>query len=308
MHVIELNELSKWYGEVIGLNNVTVAIGRGITGLVGPNGAGKSTMMSLAMGQLHPSKGTMRVLGRNPWNNPSVLAKIGYCPEGDPFWLNVSGRDFVTFLAKASGLRGRAAREAAERAIELTGMSEPAKRAIGGYSKGMRQRIKISQALAHNPSLLILDEPFTGADPVARHDLGELFKELARQNVDILISSHVLHEVEALTSRIVMIDHGRIVAHGELRDVRRTLHNRPHAIRVRVDQPRKLAVRLAELDVVTGLSFPDEDTLLIETPAPDRIHERLCEIILEGGVAVREIVAADDDLEAVFGYLTERYA
>lgn len=308
MCVIELNGLSKWYGEVIGLNNVTATIGRGITGLVGANGAGKSTLMSLAMGQLRPSKGTIRVLGRKVWDNPAVLAKIGYCPEGDPFWLDLTGFEFVRFLARASGLSVRAARQAAHQAVEQTGMTEHARRAIKGYSKGMRQRIKIAQALAHRPSLLILDEPLTGADPVARHDLADLFRNLAEQGVDILISSHVLHEVEALTRQILLIDHGRIAAHGDLQTVRRTLHDRPHAIRVRLDRLREMAAALAGLDFVTGMSMSPPDVLIIETTKPERLYERLPGLILEGDMTVREIAAADESLEAVFGYLTQRSA
>ncbi len=306
MSVIELNSLSKWYGEVIGLNNVTATIGRGITGLVGPNGAGKSTMMGLAMGQLRPSKGSIRVLGQRVWNNPSVLSRLGYCPEGDPFWPNVTGRQFVTFLAKASGLYGASMRDAVDEVVALTGMSDNANRAISGYSKGMRQRIKIAQALVHKPELLILDEPMTGADPVGRHALGNLFATLADRGVDILVSSHVLHEVEALTKQILMIDHGQIVAQGSIATVRRTLDNRPHAIRVRVDRPRQLAAQLAESELVTGLRITAPDTLVIETLAPDDIYNRLPDMMLAANLAVHEIAGADESLEALFGYLTER--
>ncbi len=314
MPIIELNALSKWYGEVIGLNNVTTKVGQGITGLVGPNGAGKSTLMGLAMGQLRPSKGSIRVLGRRAWNNPAVLSQIGYCPEGDAFWPNLTGLQFVTFLAKVSGLSRSAARKAAREAIERTGMTEHVNRAIKGYSKGMHQRIKIAQALAHKPRLLILDEPFTGTDPVARHDLAKLLRELAhpvggeRHGVDILLSSHVLHEVEALTKQILMIDHGRIVAEGDLQTVRRELHDRPHSIVVRVDQPRRLAVKLAALEAVVGLSITAVDTVVIETGTPEQVYDYLPGMILDEGLAVREIAAADENLEAVFGYLTNRSA
>lgn len=306
MAIIELESLSKWYGEVIGLNDVTASIEAGLTGLVGPNGAGKSTLMSLTMGQLHPSQGKIRVLGQNPWNNPAVLSQIGYCPEGDPFWMNVTGRKFVRFLARASGLSRSRAEAAAGEAIERTGMTESMNRAIGTYSKGMRQRIKIAQALVHQPRLLILDEPFTGADPIARHELADLFHKLAAEGVDLLLSSHVLHEVEALTRRILMIDHGRIVAQGDLGAVRRGLHDRPHAIRVRLDQPRTLAARMAMMDSVTGLQLTAPDTLVIETTAPETVFDRLPEMILEAGLTAREIASADDSLEAVFGYLTDR--
>ncbi|UCC31683.1 MAG: ABC transporter ATP-binding protein [Phycisphaerales bacterium] len=306
MPVIELDNLSKWYGEVIGLNNVTSAIDHGITGLLGANGAGKSTLMSLAMGQLRPSKGSIRVLGQRVWDRPGVLSQIGYCPEGDPFWPNLTGYRFVLFLAKASGLRGSAAVKAARYAIELTGMTEHAGRAIRGYSKGMRQRIKIAQTLVHRPKLLILDEPFTGTDPVARHELGNLLRDLVKEGVDILISSHVLHEVEALTKQILLIDHGRIVAQGDLQAVRRTMRDRPHAIRVRVDQPRRLAADLATLDIVAGLRVSSSDTLTIETPWPERVYDLLPNLILDRKLSVREIAAADESLEAVFDYLTQR--
>jgi ABC-2 type transport system ATP-binding protein len=306
MAVIELNKLSKWYGEVIGLNNVTAVVESGITGLIGPNGAGKSTLMGLAMGQLRPSTGWIEVLGYPVWDNPAVLSQIGYCPEGDVFWPELTGWQFVLFLAKASGLRGPAARKATSEAIELTGMREHMHRAIKGYSKGMRQRIKIAQALVHDPRLLILDEPFTGADPVARHELTELFRALAAEGVDILISSHILHEVEAMTHQILMIHHGRIVAEGDLLDVRRQMHDRPYAIRVRVNDARRLAAALIDWDIVTGLQIVSADTLIIETVAPDRVYDRLPEMILAQKLTPKEIAAADASLEAIFGYLTAR--
>lgn len=304
MAVIELNKLSKWYGEVIGLNNVTAVVESGITGLIGPNGAGKSTLMGLAMGQLRPSTGSIRLLGRPVWNNPAVLSQLGYCPEGDIFWPELTGWEFVLFLARVSGLRGRAAQAAAREAIEWTGMREDMNRPIKGYSKGMRQRIKIAQALAHRPRMLILDEPFTGADPVARHELTMLFRRLADDGVSVLISSHVLHEVEALTRQILMIHHGRIVAEGDLHEVRRLMQDRPHAIRVRVSAPRRLAVDLVNWEIISSVHIVSADTLIIETAAPDQVYDRLPELILAKGLRPREIAAADASLEAVFEYLT----
>jgi ABC-2 type transport system ATP-binding protein len=299
-----MHELSKWYGEVIGLNHVTANIAGGITGLLGPNGAGKSTLMGLALGQLIPSRGRITVFGENPWDNPGVLSRIGYCPEGDPFWPKVTGYQFVLLLARLSGLRGRAARSATEAAIERTAMTPHAGRAIRGYSKGMRQRIKIAQALVHRPELLVLDEPMTGADPVARHDLATLYKELAEKGVHILVSSHVLHEVEALTPRILMINHGRIVAQGDVQAVRRTMLNRPHAIRVRLAEPRRLAARVAEWDFVSGVTMQAKDTVILQTQLPEEVYSRLSEVFLEEGLCVAEMSGADDSLEAVFSYLT----
>lgn len=304
MSIIQLEELSKWYGEVIGLNNVTAGISDGITGLLGPNGAGKSTLMGLALGQLRPSRGRITVFGRNPWDKPRVLSRIGYCPEGDPFWPNVSGYQFVLLLAKLSGLRGKAARIATHDAIERVAMTAHAGRVIRGYSKGMRQRIKIAQALAHRPELLVLDEPMTGADPIARHELSRLFRELASQGVHIVVSSHVLHEVEALTPRILMINHGRIVAQGDVQAVRRALLNRPHAIRVRLAEPRRLAARVAAWEFVSGVTVPTSDTIILQTQSPAEAYKQLSQVFLDEGLCVAEMSGADDSLEAVFGYLT----
>ena len=306
MAIIELIELSKWYGEVIGLNNVTVNIGHGITGLLGPNGAGKSTLMGILTGQLRPSKGAMRVFGRTPWNNPDVLSRIGYCPEGEAFWPNLTGRTFVSFLAGLSGLCGDDAREAVDEAIERTGMTAYESRSIRGYSKGMRQRIKIAQALCHKPSLLVLDEPFTGADPVARHELAKLFGQLANEGIDILISSHILHEVEAITKQILMIDRGRIIAEGDLRKVRSQMEDRPHVIRIRLKQPRRLAAALIDMHEVTGFKIASDDTLVVETVSPTIVQDRLIEIIVSESLDVQEMAATDESLEAVFGYLTNR--
>ncbi len=304
MSIIQLDELSKWYGEVIGLNNVSAGISEGITGLLGPNGAGKSTMMGLALGQLRPSRGRITVFGKDPWDNPRILSRVGYCPEGDPFWPNVSGFQFVLLLARLSGLRGKAAKSATESAIGQVAMTANAGRAIRGYSKGMRQRIKIAQALVHRPELLVLDEPMTGADPIARHDLATLFRALASQGVHIVVSSHVLHEVEALTPRILMINHGRIVAQGDVHAVRRALLNRPHAIRVRLAEPRRLAAKVAAWDFVSGVTMPASDTIILQTQLPEKAYRQLSQTILDEGLSVAEMSGADDSLEAVFSYLT----
>ena len=304
--VIELEGVSKWYGEVIGLNHVTTSIGHGITGLLGPNGAGKTTLMGLATGQLRPSQGRLRVLGEHVWDNPHVLAHLGYCPEGDPFWPGLTGWQYVLFLARLSGLRRLAARAAAQAAIERVGLQEHMHRAIRGYSKGMRQRIKIAQALSHGPQLLILDEPLTGADPVSRHELTELLRALAVDGIDILISSHVLHEIEALTRQILLIDHGRIVAEGDIGAVRRQMLDRPHVIRIRVDAPRQLAATVSPLPSVTGLKLVDGTTLVVETTSPEEVYACVNRSAADAGVTVREITAVDESLEAVFGYLTEQ--
>lgn len=304
MAVIELKSVSKWYGEVIGLNNVSTLIGEGITGLLGPNGAGKTTLMGLSMGQLRPSQGEIRVLGQRVWDNPRVLSRLGFCPEGDPFWPTMTGWQYVFFLAQLSGLSRREARLAAQTAIGRVGMAPHMQRAIRGYSKGMRQRIKIAQAIVHAPQLLILDEPLTGADPVSRHELTEIFRSLAAEGVHILVSSHVLHEIEVITRQILLIDHGRIVAEGELGAVRRQMHDHPHIIRIRADVPRTLAAALAPLNSVSGLKLLDAGALVVETTKPDEIYACVNRTAAAGDVVVREMAAMDESLEAVFGYLT----
>jgi ABC-2 type transport system ATP-binding protein len=306
MAVIELQSVSKWYGEVIGLNHITTTVGPGITALLGPNGAGKTTFMGLATGQLRPSQGRLRVLGERVWDNPRVLARLGYCPEGDPFWPGLTGWQYVLLLARIAGLHGAAARDATAAAIERVGMSPHMHRPIRGYSKGMRQRIKLAQALAHRPQLLILDEPLTGADPVSRHELTELFRALAADGVDMVISSHVLHEVEALTRQILLIDHGRIVAEGELGAVRRQIRDRPHTIRIRVDAPRKLAAILSASASVTGLKLIEGDTLVVESTVPEDVYACVNAAACRENLTIREIAASDVSLEAVFGYLTEQ--
>src|SRR5437899_8098633 len=202
--IVEFQDVSKWYGNVIGLNKLTLRIPAGVTGLLGPNGAGKSTLLQLATGQLYPSQGTVRVLGQAVWNNPPLMRHIGLCPEQDAFYEWMTGFDFVRTCARLSGLSRSAASKAAERAIARVGMTEHMGRAIRGYSKGMRQRTKLAQALVHEPRVLFLDEPFSGTDPVARRDLMDVIRNLDSKGRTVLVSSHVLHEVQALTPNIIL--------------------------------------------------------------------------------------------------------
>src|SRR5436190_5710609 len=207
--IIEFDGVSKWYGNVIGLNKLTLHIPAGVTGLLGPNGAGKSTLLQLATGQLRPSQGTVRVLGQHVWSNAALNRSIGLCPEQDAFYEWMTGWDFVFTCARLSGLPRAAARAAAERTIDSVGMTRHQGRAIRGYSKGMRQRIKLAQTLVHDPQVLFLDEPLTGTDPLARRDLTDLILRLGQQGKSVLVSSHVLHEVQAMTSHIILLNHGR---------------------------------------------------------------------------------------------------
>jgi ABC-2 type transport system ATP-binding protein len=305
--VVEFHEVSKWYGNVIGINRLTLNIPTGVTGLLGPNGAGKSTLLQLATGQLYPSQGTVRVLGRKAWNNPSVNRYVGLCPEQDAFYEWMTGLDFVRTCARLSGMGRADAHEAAARTLEAVGMTKNRNRVVRGYSKGMRQRTKLAQALVHGPEVLFLDEPLTGTDPVARRDLMDVIHRLAGEGKSVLVSSHVLHEVEALTPNIVLLNRGRLVAEGHVRDIRELIDKYPHHIVLVSDEYRKLAARLLEWEDVEGIKvMAKESGVMVETRSPDAFYRRLPELSLEPGLAIREVYSDDDNLEAVFKYLVNK--
>jgi ABC-2 type transport system ATP-binding protein len=302
--IIAFQNVSKWYGNVIGVNKLTLEIGPGVTGLLGPNGAGKSTLLQLATGQLRPSQGSVRILGQPVWNNASLNRLIGLCPEQDAFYEWMTGWDFVFTCAKLSGLPRRQARTAAEHAIEAVSMTRHQGRAIRGYSKGMRQRIKLAQALVHDPEVLFLDEPLSGTDPVARRDLVNIILELGKLGRTVLVSSHVLYEVQSLTPNIVLLNRGRLVAEGHVRQIRDLIDKHPHHIKLVCDQYRRLATRMVEWDDVEGVRvLPNENTLIIETHAPDAFYSRLPALSLEDGLLIHSVYSDDDNLEAVFKYL-----
>lgn len=303
--LIRFDNVSKWYGNVIGINNVSLDIGPGVTGLLGPNGAGKSTFLQLVTGQLKPSKGKVSVLGEAPWNNPWLTRYIGLCPEQDAFYEWMTGWQFIHAFAKLRGFTGNAARDVAQHAIERVSLQDSQHRAIGGYSRGMRQRIKVAQALVHEPKILFLDEPFTGTDPVARRQLMDIILKLADEGKSIVLSSHVLHEVQGLTQQIVLIHLGRLVAEGNLRDIRELIDDHPHRIVLVSEQVRELASQLAKHPDVQGLTIQDKDKQLIaETKKPDLFYSRLPMLLKEQAIQVNEVYSEDDNLEAVFRYLT----
>jgi len=301
---IEFRSVSKWYGQVIGVNNLSLRVGRGVTGLLGPNGAGKSTLLQLATGQLRPSQGEVRVLGRRPWNDAGLNRYIGLCPEQDALFEWMTGRGFLRACASLAGLGRAGAREAADRTLELVGLTPHGDRAVRGYSKGMRQRIKLGQALVHDPRVLFLDEPLTGTDPVARRELADLIARLSDEGRTILVSSHVLYEVQSLTSQIVLMNRGRLVAFGDVRQVRDLIDAHPHRIVLRCRDPRGLAARLVRWDDVVGVEIErGGDSIVIETHAPDQFYRRLPSLAREPDAIIEEIYSDDDSLEAVFKYL-----
>lgn len=305
--VVELRAVSKWYGNVIGLNNVTLSIPTGVTGLLGPNGAGKSTFLQLATGQLRPSQGDVRVLGERVWNNPSLNRFIGLCPEQDAFYEWMTGWDFIFTCARLGGMSRPDARSAAARALEQVGMTENMHRAIKGYSKGMRQRTKLAQSLVHEPEVLFLDEPLTGTDPVARRDLIDTIVRLGASGKSVVVSSHVLYEVQAVTSYIVLLNRGRLIAEGHVRQIRDLIDKHPHRIVLACENYRALAAKLLAHEDVEGVKVLAGDRrILVETRRPDSFYARLPSLSLEPGTAIEEVYSDDDNLEAVFKYLVTR--
>jgi ABC-2 type transport system ATP-binding protein len=302
--VIAAAALSKWYGNVLGLNDVTLEIEEGITGLLGPNGAGKSTFMKLVTGQLKPNIGTVTVRGRRVWNNPSVFPAIGFCPELDVFYEDMTGREFVAGLLRFYGYSKAEIAERTARVIDLVELAADQDRLIRGYSRGMRQRIKFAQAIAHDPEIIILDEPLSGLDPLGKRKLIRLIKEFKSQGRTVLVSSHVLPEIEALTTRIVLIHQGKILAQGDVAGIRRLIESHPHQISVRSSDPRALAARFLGDAAIEKMSFgADGRTLVVETRDRDAFFGRLTGVVLESGLAVDEVSSPDDNLQAVFEYL-----
>ncbi|HEY3392840.1 MAG TPA: ABC transporter ATP-binding protein, partial [Lacipirellulaceae bacterium] len=237
-------------------------------------------------------------------NNARLNRSLGLCPEQDAFYEWMTGRDFVFTCARLSGLSRAAAREAAERTIEAVGMTQHQGRAIRGYSKGMRQRIKLAQALVHDPQVLFLDEPLTGTDPVARHDLMNIIMRLGSQGKGVVVSSHVLYEVQSLTPKIVLLNRGRLVAEGHVRQIRDLIDKHPHQIKLVCDDYRRLAARMMAWDDVESVRvLAGENGLMVETRSPDTFYSRLPALSLEDGLAIKSVFSDDDNLEAVFKYL-----
>ncbi|MGE3507704.1 MAG: ABC transporter ATP-binding protein [Vicinamibacterales bacterium] len=303
--VIVAEHLSKWYGQVIGLNDVTLRVPPGITGLLGPNGAGKSTLMKLMTGQLKPSQGTVQVLGEPAWDNPRLYFRVGFCPEQDSFYERMTGRAWLQALLRLNGLDEAAAAAAATRALTAVDLLDVADRKVGAYSKGMRQRVKLAQAIAHDPELLILDEPLSGMDPLVRRRTIRLIREWARQGRSVLVSSHVLHEIEAMTSTVLLVNQGRIVAEGDVHHIRDLIDEHPHTVSIRAARTRELARAFLGLDHVISLRFAG-DHVVVQTSKPDAFYTRLTDIAATGECGdIQEVTSPDDNLQAVFDYLVK---
>ena len=303
--IVATEHLSKWYGQVIGLNDITLTIGGGITGLLGPNGAGKSTLLKLITGQLKPNKGSVRIFGEAVWSNPAIFLRMGVCPEQDAFYDRMTGAEWVTALLRLHGYDEREAAAKATAALAQVDLTSAASKRIGAYSKGMRQRVKLAQAIAHEPELLVLDEPLSGMDPLARRKTIRLLREWAANGRHVIVSSHILHEVEALTSNILLMHHGRVLAEGNVHQIRDLIDDQPHTVCVRSKQPRTLAGTLISGDDVLSVRFED-DAVFVQTAKPDQFYARVTELAANDGAGdIYEITSPDDNLQAVFEYLVK---
>lgn len=301
--VVETIGVSKWYGEVLGLNTFTAVFGSGITGLVGPNGAGKSTLFKLLIGQLRADQGALTMLGENPWNNVPLKRRLGYCPEHNQLYGWLTGQQFVETLLRLDGMPTAQATRSAEDALEIVGLSNARHRPTRTYSRGMRQRAKLAQALAHDPEILILDEPLSGADPLARVHILRTITEFARNGGHVLMSTHVLYEIERVTNNIVLIHNGKAIATGDIHAIRALIDEHPHAVRLVTPRPRDLAQALAGMEHIVSFEFPAPGALIVRTRKPDSFYKELPEVVVDHGLEVHGLESPDDSLEAVFRYL-----
>lgn len=304
--IIEMENLSRWYGEVLGVNKVTATVLPGITGLLGPNGAGKSTLMNLICGLLKPSNGSIKMFGETTWNNPKLNYRRGYCAQPDTFYENITGLEFIYSLLMLRGYDKEQTKILALQAMQRVKLDDAVNKRISTYSKGMRQRLKVALALADNPDILVLDEPLNGLDAIGRRDMIDLIIAYGKEGRNIIISSHILHEIEAMTDNILMLSHGYLLAEGNIREVRGLLKQHPHKIFLRCNAPRQLAAMLFNQDGVCSINLDqDQNSLVAETYDLDSFYSSLNNIVTGNGIHVDFITIADENIQAVFKYLSE---
>ena len=303
MSVLSLTSVSRWYGNVVAVNDVTFEVAAGITGLLGPNGAGKTTLLHMMAGFLAPSAGEVQLDGTPTWRHPEVYRTVGFVPEREAVYSFLTGRQFVLASARLSGVPD--AEAAADRAIDMVELKDAAGRSIGGYSKGMRQRVKVAAALVHDPPTLILDEPFNGMDPRQRLSMMDLLRAMAADGRTILFSSHILEEVERLSDRVLVVVAGRLAASGDFRRIRRLMIDRPHRFTLRSSDDRRLAGELLANPEVEAVELRD-GVLSVRTRDYGALTRAVAPAAQRAGVSLLELRPADESLESVFSYLVRR--
>jgi ABC-2 type transport system ATP-binding protein len=302
--LIVFDDVSKFYGEILGVNRVSLSIPHGITSLVGPNGSGKTTLMNLMTGLLRPTRGRVSVLGARPDQPERLFRLVGYCSQFDSFPRGATGREFISSYLSVHGYARNEVNDLTDAALERVGMNEAADRKVAGYSKGMRQRIRLAQSVAHNPRVLILDEPLNGLDPMARAEIIRLFRQLAGEGLFLVISSHILHEVDMLSDSVILLNNGYVVAEGDVHGVREEIEEHPMQILIRCDRPQFLAARLFEHEsTVEARVHEDRHGLFVKTRRPDDFYFLLNRLVADSGLRVESVAPADDDLNAVYQYL-----
>jgi len=300
---IVFTDVSKFYGEVLGVNKVNLEVRPGLTGLVGPNGSGKSTLMHLMTGLLRPSRGKISVLGIAPDRPEELFRIIGYCTQYDSFPNGATGIGFLRYALSLHGYSKAEIDERAWAAIERVGLTDAARRRIAGYSKGMRQRIKLAHAHCHDPQVLVLDEPLNGLDPMGRAEMIDLFTELAREGRHVIVSSHILHEVDLISDGVIMIHGGAIVAEGEIREVRGEITSHPIQVLIRCDKPHVVASEVFRLEHVVEARILEDEGLLVRTRDADAFFTEVNRIVLAADVVVETVAPADESVHAVYDYL-----
>lgn len=301
---VVFEDVSKFYGEVLGVNRVNLSLPPGVTSLVGPNGSGKTTLMNLMTGLVRPTQGTISVLGLTPDQPEEFFRHVGYCTQFDSFPKGVTGYEFINQILRLRGLTGSDAHRLTLEAIERTGMGGAAHRKVAGYSKGMRQRIRLAQAIAHHPTVLVLDEPLNGLDPMARAESIALFEALGKQGLHVIISSHVLHEVDKISDQVVLMSYGYVIAEGKIHGVRTEVKEHPMQILVRCTAPNLLASRLFSQDhVVEAKLNQDGRGVLVRTRDAEQFYLLLNKVIVEEQIDLQAVAPADDDVNSVYQYL-----
>ncbi|RJU88135.1 MAG: ABC transporter ATP-binding protein [Candidatus Poseidoniales archaeon] len=302
--VILFDRVSKTYGRINALGGVSLGISGGVTGILGMNGAGKSTLFKLMMGKVKPSSGAIRLFGTDPWKNSAPYSRVGFVPEHEKLYDWMTAFDFITTFARLHGMTREEASKEATRVLSFVSLDDVMHKKIGQFSKGMRQRVKIAHALVNDPELIILDEPLQGCDPLARTTIMNVIKQLGAMGRTVLVSSHILHEIERITEQIVILHRGRVLALGNSHAIREMLDQHPHKIVIDCENPRELSKDFVDLDEVTGISFSNPNKLLIETKHLGEIHKKLPEIIVQSNQLVTGIDNPDDDLQSILMYLT----
>ena len=301
--IIAVESVSKWYGSVVAVNDVTLTVEQGITGLLGPNGAGKTTLLKMIEGLASPSDGSVTIFGQTPRNNPNLFRRVGVMSEHEAVYGFQTGRQFVEFSAKLHGVT--AVDEAAGRAIERVGLADAQHRPLGTYSRGMRQRMRLAATIVHEPEAIILDEPLNGTDPRQRLEFHDLMRHLADEGRTILISSHILEEVETLADRILLMVSGKLAASGDYRAIRAKLDEQPYNVRIVSSEPRQMAAALIELETIESVSLGEDNDVIVLSTNVAVLQRSVAGLAKQRGIRLERVEPLDDSLESVFSYIVE---